>query len=85
MQPENVKKMIESGLSGAQAEVKSDDNIHFEAIVVYEDFAGKTMVKQHQMVFATLGDSIQTNQIHALSLKTYTPQEWETARQLQVK
>ena len=85
MQPENVKKMIETGLPGAQVEVNSDDNTHFEAIVVCEDFAGKTMVKQHQMVFATLGNSIQSNEIHALSLKTYTKQEWETARQLQIK
>ncbi|HDN26380.1 MAG TPA: BolA family transcriptional regulator [Thioploca sp.] len=81
MQPEEVKKMIETGLPGAQVAVNSDDNTHFEALVVCEDFAGKTMVKQHQMVYAALGDSIQANQIHALSLQTYTPQEWETARQ----
>ena len=81
MQPEEVKKMIETGLPGAQADVKSDDNTHFEAIVVCEEFAGKMMVKQHQMVFATLGNSIQSNEIHALSLKTYTPQEWETIHQ----
>jgi acid stress-induced BolA-like protein IbaG/YrbA len=76
MQPQQIKKMIETGLAGAQAEVKSDDNTHFEAIVISKDFTGKTTVKQHQMVYATLGDSIQTNAIHALSLKTYTPQEW---------
>lgn len=78
MQPEQVKKMIETGLAGAQAEVKSDDNTHFEAIVISEHFTGKTTVKQHQMVYATLSDSIQTNAIHALSLKTYTPQEGGT-------
>lgn len=77
MQPEQIKKMIETGLAGAQAEIKSDDNTHFEAIVISEDFTGKTTVKQHQMVYAVLGDSIQSNAIHALSLKTYTPQEWE--------
>jgi acid stress-induced BolA-like protein IbaG/YrbA len=80
MQPEQVKKMIETGLAGAQAEVKSDDNTHFEAIVISEEFTGKTTVKQHQMVYAALGDSIQSNAIHALSLKTYTPQEWEKAQ-----
>jgi len=78
MQPEQVKKMIETALSGAQAFVKSDDNTHFEAIVIYKDFADKSTVQQHRMVYGALGDSIQSNAIHALSLKTYTPQEWET-------
>ncbi len=80
MQPEQVKKLIETALPGAQAEIKSDDNTHFEAIVISEDFANKSTVKQHQMVYGALGDSIQSNDIHALSLKTYTPQEWENRR-----
>lgn len=84
MRPEEVKKMIETGLPGAQAEINSNDGSHFEAIIIHEDFAGKSMVKQHQMVYNTLNSSIQSNEIHALSLKTYTPQEWETARKLKV-
>ncbi|KHD07442.1 BolA family transcriptional regulator [Candidatus Thiomargarita nelsonii] len=80
MQPKQVKTLIETALAGAQAEIKSDDNTHFEAIVIYEDFANKSTVKQHQMVYGALGDSIQSNAIHALSLKTYTPQEWEQTR-----
>lgn len=80
MQPEEVKQMIETGLPGAQAQVYSNDGSHFEATVIGEQFAGKTLVKQHQMVYATIGDSIQSNNIHALSLKTYTPQQWETAQ-----
>ncbi|MDM8558648.1 BolA/IbaG family iron-sulfur metabolism protein [Candidatus Parabeggiatoa sp. HSG14] len=81
MQCEEVKKMVETGLPGAQAEVHSNDDLHFNAIVICEDFVDKTTVKQHQMVYATLGNTIQSNEIHALSLKTYTPQEWETARE----
>ncbi|OQY51625.1 MAG: BolA family transcriptional regulator [Candidatus Parabeggiatoa sp. nov. 2] len=80
MQPEEVKKLIETGLPGAQAQVYSNDGAHFEATVICEDFAGKTMVKQHQMVYVSLGNNIQLNEIHALSLKTYTPQEWEKVR-----
>lgn len=77
MQPKEIKKMIEAGLPGAQAKVYSNDNTHFEAVVIYAGFADKMIVKQHQMVYATLGNHIQSNDIHALSLKTYTPQEWE--------
>jgi len=77
MQPEEIKQMIEAGLSGAQAQVYSNDNTHFEAVVICPAFADQRMVKQHQMVYATLGNHIQSNHIHALSLKTYTPEEWD--------
>jgi len=75
MQPQELKKLIEAALPGAQVEVRSNDNTHFEAIVISEAFAGKTMVKQHQMVYAALGNSIESNEIHALSLKTDSPQD----------
>ncbi len=75
MQPQKLKNLIEAALPGAQVEVRSNDNTHFEAIVISEAFAGKTMVKQHQMVYAALGNSIESNEIHALSLKTDTPQD----------
>ena len=75
MQPQELKKLIEAAIPGAQVEVRSNDNTHFEAIVISEAFAGKTMVKQHQMVYAALGNSIESNEIHALSLKTDSPQD----------
>jgi acid stress-induced BolA-like protein IbaG/YrbA len=75
MQPETLKKLIEAAIPEAQVEVRSDDNTHFEAIVISESFTGKTMVKQHQMVYAALGNSIESNEIHALSLKTQSPQD----------
>jgi BolA family transcriptional regulator, general stress-responsive regulator len=49
---------------------------HYDAIVVADSFAGKTMMQQHRMVYAALSDQMQTT-IHALSLKTYTPQQWQ--------
>lgn len=78
MQPEYIKQLIEQGLQGAQASV-SGDGQHFEAIVIATAFAGKTMVQQHQLVYQALGDKMK-QEIHALSLRTYTPEQW-SARQ----
>jgi acid stress-induced BolA-like protein IbaG/YrbA len=52
------------------------DGTHFSAVVVSEEFQGKSMVQQHQLVYKTLGDKVGAD-IHALSLKTLTPDEWE--------
>lgn len=49
---------------------------HYDAIVVSESFAGKTMMQQHRIVYAALADQMQTT-IHALALKTYTPEQWQ--------
>ncbi len=54
------------------------DGQHFEAVVVSEEFAGKSRVQRHQRVYQTLGDRMR-EEIHALSIKTFTPQEWELA------
>jgi acid stress-induced BolA-like protein IbaG/YrbA len=77
MQPEEIARLIEAGLPGARAEV-SGDGTHFEAIVISEAFQGKRLLEQHRMVYATLGDRMHSA-IHALSLRTFTPEEW-TAR-----
>jgi acid stress-induced BolA-like protein IbaG/YrbA len=77
MQPNDIKQMIETGLPGAQVEVIGDGH-HFEAVIVSADFAGKNMVQQHQMVYRILGDKMRA-EIHALSLKTLTPEEHNTA------
>jgi acid stress-induced BolA-like protein IbaG/YrbA len=75
MNPEIIKEMIESGLSGADV-VVDGDGCSLQARIVSEQFQGISMVKQHQMVYETLGEKIGAD-IHALSLKTYTPEEWE--------
>ena len=74
MNEDDIKKMIEDGLAGSQA-IVSGDGTHFEATVIYKEFTGKSMLQQHRMVYGTLGDSMQ-GAIHALSLRTYTPQDW---------
>lgn len=83
MDPTEVEKLIKAGLPECEVSVKGDGS-HFEAIVVGEVFAGQSLVKQQQLVYATVADRIASGQLHALSIKTYTPQEWEKARKLQV-
>ena len=74
MQADELKKVIEDGIPAAEVMVQGDGD-HFEATIVSEAFAGKSMVQQHQMVYAALGDLMQ-GAVHALSFRTFTPQEW---------
>ncbi len=83
MQPEDVKTLIEAGLPGAQVTVKGDGS-HFDVIVISAEFAGKSMVEEQRMVFATLGDKITSGEIHAINIKAYTPDEWKTASKMQI-
>ncbi len=71
--PENIKTWIEEGLANSQARVEGDGH-HFEAVVVCEEFAGKNKLARHRMVYDALGARMQS-EIHALSLKTITPEE----------
>ena len=69
MTKHDIKALIESGLPGASADVRGDDGQHFEAEVVFDGFAGKPVIQQHRMVYATLGERMG-REIHALQLKT---------------
>ena len=71
--PDDVKCWIETGLDGSSAEVVGDGR-HFEAVVICPEFAGKIMLEQHRMVYSGLGEKMEF--IHALSLRTYTPEQW---------
>ena len=75
MQPEDIKQLIENGLPGARATVDGDGH-HFEAVIVAEQFVGKTMLQQHQLVYAALGQKMGA-EIHALSFRTLTPDEYQ--------
>ena len=74
-----IQAMIEKGLPGAQVHVSGDDGVHFEAQVVTDQFAGKLPLARHRMVYATLGD-LMGGAIHALALKTLTPEEVSARR-----
>lgn len=69
MTKEAIQALIQAGLPGAQVRVLGDDGQHFEAEVVCADFAGKTPVAQHRMVYAALGEKMG-REIHALKLVT---------------
>lgn len=76
MLAKEIKQIIEQGLPGSTAHVQGDGN-HFEAVVVCADFVGKTMPVQHRMVYASMKEHIESEAVHAFSLKTYTPDAWE--------
>jgi acid stress-induced BolA-like protein IbaG/YrbA len=75
MNPQQVAQIIEAGLAGSRALVKSDDNVHFEAVVIAAAFMGKRSVQRHQLVYGTLGAAVG-NEIHALALQVFTPEEF---------
>ena len=83
MEPEEVKRLIQTGLPDCEVMVKGDGS-HFDAIVVGEVFADKSLVKQQQLVYATVNDKIASGELHALSIKTYTPDDWAKASKLQI-
>jgi acid stress-induced BolA-like protein IbaG/YrbA len=68
--------LIRTGLPQAEISVHSDDGTHFEALVVAAEFAGKRSIARHQLVYAALGARMG-REIHALTIKAYTPEEWQ--------
>lgn len=72
--PEQVQHYITTGLACDYIEVKGDGH-HFEAVIVSPEFSGKNMVQQHQVVYKVLGDRMR-EEIHALSMKTFSPEDW---------
>ena len=75
---ESVKQGIEGGLACEHVEVIGDGQ-HFQALVVSQAFAGRSRVQRHQLVYAALGERMR-EEIHALSMRTLTPDEWQTPR-----
>ncbi len=76
MDPAEITRLIEAGFDNAVVRVASDDNTHFEALVVAAEFEGKRPLARHQLVYQTLG-SLVGNEIHALSIRALTPSEWD--------
>lgn len=70
-----LESYITANLACDYIKVLGDDGTHFEAVIVSAEFEGKTMIQQHQLVYAALGDRMRA-EIHALSMRTYTPQRW---------
>jgi acid stress-induced BolA-like protein IbaG/YrbA len=75
--PEQVKDYIAGGLNCQHLEVEGDGQ-HFFATIVSDAFVGKRLIARHQLVYAALGERMR-EEIHALSMKTLTPDEWKSA------
>jgi acid stress-induced BolA-like protein IbaG/YrbA len=75
MQASELESLIKAGLPDAEVIVRGEGD-HFEAVVVSRQFAGRTMVQQHRLVYATLGERMG-GEIHALALRTLTPEAWQ--------
>ena len=70
-----VRNYIMQGLSCEYVAVQGEDGQHFDAVIVSAQFAGKNMVQQHQLVYKALGERMRS-EIHALSMRTFTPEAW---------
>lgn len=79
--PEEIKGVLERELPGSMVEVGdlTGGGDHFQVIVVSSEFAGKNLVQQHQMVYRALGKTMDGDAIHALALRTFTPDKWQSA------
>lgn len=75
MDPNFIRQCIEQGLQCDHVEVAGDGR-HFEAVIVSSQFRGLSKVRQHQLVYSALGERMRED-IHALSMKTLTPEEWK--------
>ena len=76
--PESIRASLASGLHCVVVEVRGDGH-HFEALVVSRAFEGQSRVRRHQLVYAALGDRMM-QEIHALSMRTLTPDEWRAGQ-----
>ncbi len=75
METQRIREMIEQGITTSFVEVEGDGT-HFQAVVVSEQFRGKPPIERHKLVYAALGDAMES-EIHAISIKTYTDDQWE--------
>jgi len=75
MTAQELQSLIASGLQCEHLEVDGDGR-HWSAVIVSPEFEGKRLIQRHQRVYATLGARMHTDEVHALSMKTFTPAEW---------
>ncbi|MBL4658734.1 MAG: BolA/IbaG family iron-sulfur metabolism protein [Alcanivoracaceae bacterium] len=81
MQSSEIKQLIEQGITNSTARIHTEDNVHFEAIVISDEFVNKSKIQQQRMVYKSLGNLIETGDVHALHLKTYTQDMWQKTQQ----
>ena len=78
MEPESVKELIANGITYAKIEVidTTATKDHFSAVVISSSFEGLSLIDQHKQVYKAVGEHM-TKEIHALQLKTFSPEQWE--------
>ena len=81
MQSKELEDLIKAGIPDAEVIVRGEGD-HFEATVISRQFENCNVVKQHQLVYGTLGERMG-GEIHALALHTHTPEEWASQRRIQ--
>ena len=79
--PSQVKASIEAGIPESIVQITdlTGGGDHYQAVVVSAQFAGKSLIQQHQLVYGTVREAMDSGAIHALALKTYTPETWQAA------
>ena len=80
MNASDIERLIKAGIPDAEVTIRdlAGDGDHYAATVISESFRGKSRVQQHQLVYAALGERMRAD-IHALSMKTFTPEDWKQA------
>ena len=76
METSEIKQLIESGIENSEAIVTGESG-KYEATVISPAFEGLTMLKEHQLVYKTVNAQIASGELHALTIKAFTPSEWE--------
>ncbi len=79
MHPDQIKELIHAGMTCEHLALDGDGQ-HFAAIVVSAEFAGMTRVQRQQHVYRTLSEKLASGELHAISFKTLTPEEWSAQR-----
>ena len=79
MTADELRSLITAGLPCEHITMEGDGR-HWFATIVSQSFEGKRLIQRHQLVYATLGNRMQTDEVHALSMKTFTPAEWAAAQ-----
>jgi len=79
MNPEEIESVLKQALAECSVNVQdlTGGGDHFQVLVISSDFEGKSLVEQHQLVYAALKEHMGSERIHALALKTLTPAQWE--------
>ena len=75
MTADELQSIIRAGMNCEHLAVEGDGS-HWYATIVSTEFEGKRLLGRQRLVYATMGNRIHTNEVHALSMKTYTPAEW---------